>query len=246
MTKMKHTITLAGLLLTAALSCTRQPDGEVGFIRFALDSDDSVTDVTKSNVSDYATLPSSDDFTLVVSDASGNEVYNGALKSYDSSSAIKVGSYTAAASYGSASDEGFGKPYFSGEAAFTVAQGTTSTVGIPVSLANTMVKLAFTDSFTSYFTDYSFSLKTGAGTQIDFPKGETRATFMDAYAFTLTGTLTSQGGKTQTVSVSKSGLEAKKCYTLKFDASNVGSGTLSIIFDDTVEDVQLEDVDLNE
>ncbi len=246
MKKLKQSITLAGLLLLAAVSCTRQPDGEVGFIRFAVDSDDFVTDVTKSNVSDYATLPSSDEFTLVLSNASGDEVYNGLLKNYDSSTAIKVGSYTATASYGSSSDEGFSKPYFSGSADFTIAQGTTSTVSIPVSLANSMVKLAFTDTFTSYFTDYSFTVKTGAGTEIAYAKGETRAVFMDAYSFTLTGTLTSQGGKTQTVEFSKKGLEAKKCYTLKFDASNVGNGTISISFDDSVTDVQLDEVDLND
>ncbi len=246
MNKMKHRITLTGLLLLAAVSCSRQPDGGVGFIRFALDSDSSVIEVTKSSVSDYATLPSAQDFTLTVSDASGDEIYSGLLKNYDSSSAVKVGSYTATASYGSASVEGFDKPYFSGQSSFTVAQGTTSTVTIPASLANSMVKLSFTDTFTSYYTDYSFTLKTGAGTEIQFPKGETRAAFMDAYTFTLNGTLTSQGGKTQTFTLSKKGFEAKKCYTIRFDASNVGNGTISISFDDTVEDVQLDEVDLND
>ena len=246
MIKMKQSITLTGLLLLAAVSCSRQPDGGAGFIRFAVDSDDFVTEVTKSNVSDYAMLPSAQDFTLTLSDASGNEIYNGLLKNYDSSTAVKVGSYTATASYGSSSVEGFDKPYFSGQSSFTVAQGTTSTVTIPASLANSMVKLAFTDTFTSYFTDYSFTIKTGAGTKIAYAKGETRAAFMDAYTFTLTGTLTSQGGKTQTLTYSKKGLEAKKCYTIKFDASNVGNGTISISFDDTVEDVQLDEVDLND
>ena len=242
---MKKSVTLLSLIL-AAVSCSRNQDSSIGFVSLAVESDESVAEVTKSNVSDYTTLPSADDFSLVISDASGSSIYSGALKDYSSATAIKVGSYTAVASYGSSSDEGFGKPYFSGSSTFTVAQGTTTPVVIPVSLANCIVKLAYTSDFTAYYTDYSFTLTTGADTEIQFPKTETRAAFIDAYTFTLSGTLTSQGGKTRTFSVTKKGLEAKKCYTVKFDVSNVGNDSISIEFDDTVEDVQLDDVDLND
>ncbi len=242
---MKKSVTLLGLVL-AAVSCSQNQDNEVGFIRLDVNSDEFVADVTKSNVSDYATLPSADEFTLVLTDASGSSIYSGSLKDYSSDTAIKVGSYTATASFGSSSQEGFSKPYFSGSTSFTVAQGTTTPVTIPVSLANCIVKLAFTSNFTSYYTDYGFTLTSGAGTEIQFPKGETRGAFVDAYTFTLSGTLTSQGGKTQTFTTTKKGLEAKKCYVVKFDVSNVGTDSITIEFDDTLEDVQLEEVDLNE
>ncbi len=243
--KMKKTIILALFASLMAVSCSQNTESGVGFINLGVSSDESVVEV-KSSVSDFTTLPSADDFTLVLSDQEGTEIYSGPLKNYSSTTAVKAGNYTALAYYGSSSQEGFEKPYFSGSVSFTVAQGTTSDVIVPVSLANSIVKLAFSSVFTSYYTDYDFTLKTGAGTEISFPKTETRAAFIDAYSFTLSGTLTSQGGKTQAFSASYKNLEAKKCYTVSFDASNVGNGTITITFDDTVEDVQLEDIDLNE
>ena len=245
-TKLLKTAAALALPL-AALSCSKQAGGGEGFAAFTLATDGIVAEVTRSNVSDYTDLPSAGDFRLQISDAQNSPVYTGLLKDYDASTPLKVGNYSVTASYGSSSDEGFGKPYFSGSADFGVAGGETKEVKIRASLANAIVRFAFTDVFKAYYTDYSFTLTTGGGTVIEFPKSETRAAFIDAYKFSVSGTLTNQAGKTQTFSNSfDKSIDAGKCYTVKFDVPNIGSSAITIIFDDTVETVTLTDIELND
>lgn len=69
---------------------------------------------------------------------------------------------------------------------------------------------------------------------------------MDAYTISVSGTLTNQGGKTQNFSKDYKALAPKTCYTIKFDVSNVGGNSITVSFDDTVEDVGLVDIDLND
>lgn len=240
---------ILGMAVLALLpvSCSKQQGESLdGRVSFSLDADGQVTEAVRSNVADYATLPQPSKFTIVLTNAGGNEVYRGLLEGYDASTALKAGEYSVSASYGSTSDEGFGKPCFTGSKTFSVAGGSTTSVTIPVSLANSIIKVECGDSFKSYYTDYSFTVKTGAGAVINFPKGETRAAFVDAYTISVSGTLTNQGGKTQSFSKDYKSLSPKTCYTLRFDVSNVGSGSISISFDDSAEDVNLTDVDLND
>ncbi len=238
--------TLALAMLSAACS-KHQAEETDGNVSFSVSADSHVDVVTRSDVSDYATLPQAGNFTIVLTNAGGDEVYRGLLEDYSSSTTLKAGNYSVKADFGSASEEGFNKPYFTGEKTFSVKGGETSTVAIPVALANSIIKVECTDRFKSYYTDYSFTVKTGGGTEIAFPKGETRAAFVDAYTISVSGSLTNQGGKTQVFKAKEyKSLSPKTCYTLKFDASNVAEGTITISFDDTVEDAVLTEVDLND
>ena len=70
---------------------------------------------------------------------------------------------------------------------------------------------------------------------------------VDAYQFKVKGELTNQAGKVQSFSEKEfKNLAPATCYTLKFDASNVGGSSITISFDDTVVDADLIDVDLND
>lgn len=240
---------IIGMLALAVLpvACSKQGgESADGRVSFSLDADGLVTDATRSNVADYTTLPQVGKFTIVITNGNDEEVYNGLLENYNSSTALKAGNYLVTAVYGSTTDEGFDKPCFKGEKNFAINGGSTTEVEIPVELANSIVKVECSDAFKSYYTDYSFSVKTGGGTTIAFAKDETRGAFVDAYTISVSGTLTNQGGKSQTFSKEYKSLSPKTCYTLKFDVSNVGGSTISVSFDDTVEDVDLIDVDLND
>ena len=239
---------MAGIMALALVSvaCSKQQNEPGATLSFSVTADTRVAEVTRSNVSDYTTLPEAGKFTIVVSGNDGSEVYNGLLEAYSASTALKAGNYKVKASYGSTTDEGFDKPYFAGEKTFSITGGGNTNVSIPVALANSMIRMEYSENFKAYYTDYSFTVKTGGGTEISFPKGEDRAAFVDAYTISITGTLTNQGGKEQVFAKSyDSSLSPKTCYTVKFDVSNVGTGAVTISFDDTVEDVNLEDVDLN-
>ena len=230
-----------------SVSCSEQQTSQDGHVSFSLNPDGQVAVVTKSNVSDYTTLPQAGKFTIVLTNGSGEEIYNGLLEQFAASKKLKAGNYSVKAGYGSASEEGFEKPCFTGVKSFSVTGGGTTTVAIPVTLANTIVKVECTDAFKAYYTDYSFTVKTGGGTEIPFSKTETRAAFVDAYMISVSGNLTGQGGKTQAFSGKEfRPLSPKTCYTLKFDVSNVGGRSITISFDEAVEEAELTEVDLND
>ena len=160
---------------------------------------------------------------------------------------LATGEYTATAQYGATTDEGFDKPCFTGSMPFTINGGDSKQITIPVSLANAIVKVSCTDMFRNYFSDYSFKITTAAGTQIDFPKSETRGAFIDAYKFTIDGTLKNQGGTAQSFNKTyDTGINPATCYTVTFDASNVGGTSVTVTFNDTTETIDLGDIELND
>ena len=59
------------------------------------------------------------------------------------------------------------------------------------------------------------------------------------------GVLTSET-KTQTFSAEYTNLHEATAYTLYFDASKVGGSTITITFNDSVEEVELGNVELND
>lgn len=238
-------ITLCTAALTTAVGCSKVVEPATGSVTFKLMNETEVIDISKSSVADFTSLPPAESFTVKVTDSQGKET---AVENISSVISLVAGNYRASASFGSASEEGFDKPCFTGYSDFTVTGGgATVPVTINVKLANSIVRIATTEAFRNYFTDYDFTVTTGAGTEIAFPKSETRAAFVDAYLIKVKGTLTNQAGKTQAFNeVEYKNLAPASCYTVTFDVSNVGSTAISITFNDSVEDVDLLDIELND
>lgn len=245
-----HRIFGLAAAVIAAVSCSVKISGEgseaTGFVKFTVESTDEIALVTKGNLSDYTSLPVSSDFQIVVKNSDGATMFEGKVTEWDASRQLQAGSYSVTATCGEEGAEGFDKPYFLGNTNFVVNGGQTTSVSVPVKLGNSLVRIECSERFRSYFTEYSFKLATGSGAEIAFTRDETRAAFVEAYKFTLSGKLRSQGGTDKTFEKDYNGLEPNTCYTVKFDASNVGGFKVTVSFDDTVEDVELGDVELNE
>lgn len=229
-------VTVAALL--AVCSCQKEEQG--GSLAIALTQGDVAEVVTKGKVSDYASLPDNSAFTLSVSGGK-NFSWSGMFDEWDNGTKLKAGTYKASVSYGDPVQEGPSKPYFAGEAEFTIFGGETTEVNIPVSLGNCIVKIKCTDAFNSYFTSSAFAVTTGAGNVFPY-NGE--AIFIDAYKFTVSGTVTTQNGSSYSLVEKSWNVDAATCYTVKYDVSNAGSITVTVTFDDTVETVSLTE-DLN-
>jgi len=243
---MKKFLSVAVPALLLSVSCQKGSDS-TGNIIFEVKPVTEIDVVTRSSVSDYTVLPSASDFNIKVLNSKSAIVWEGGLDEYDSQTSFKTGSYSVSASYGLEGDEGFDKPYFCGTADFIVESGETSTVSVPVSLGNCLVKINCSDIFKSYFPDYSFTLTTGSGTVVDFSKEETRAAFIDAFKFSVSARMKSQGGALKTYSKSyDSGILPATCYTLAFDVTNAGGVSLTVSFNDTVDVVDLGDIELND
>ena len=243
---MKHLKTIIGIAaFFAAISCVKSSNDGSGLVVFEVASNQEVADVTKSNVSDYTSLPTAGDFTIVIKDAENAQVWTGKISEWNPVTPLQMGTYTVEAEYGSIEDEGFDKPYFYGNKSFTVVGAESTAVSIPVSLGNTIVKIVCSDYFKNYYTDYTIKLTRDGADLVSFTKDETRAAFVDGYKFTVEGTLTSET-KTQTFTTEFNNLNEATAYTLSFDVSNVGGSTITISFDDSVEVVELGNVELND
>lgn len=244
---MKHLRTIFSVLaLIAAVSCTKSQTEGNGQVTFAVSSNDVVADnMTKSNVSDYTALPATGDFTITILDESSSQVWAGKISEWDATTPLLAGNYTVNASYGDIEDEGFDKPYFTGSQTFSVKGGETSSVSVPVSLGNTIIRISCSDYFKKYYSDYTFRLTRGTAEIATFVKDETKAAFVDGYKIKVEGTLQ---GELKTYSFEKeyTGLDEATAYTINFDAPNVGGSTITISFNDTVEVVELGDYELND
>jgi hypothetical protein len=243
---MKHLKTIFSVLvLFAALSCSKNQTAGNGLVAFAVSSNQNVADMTKSNVSDYTTLPTTGDFTITILDESSAQVWSGKISEWDPATPLLAGNYTVNASYGSIEEEGFDKPYFSGTQTFTVKGGATATVSIPVTLGNTIIKISCSEYFNKYYSDYTFKLTRGTAEIASFVKGESKAAFVDGYKVKIEGTLTGEL-KTYTFEKEYTGLDEATAYTINFDVQNVGGSAITISFNDIVEVVELGDYELND
>ena len=243
---MKHLKTILGVMvMVLTMSCAKNHAEGSGQVSFSLFSDFEVVDQTKSNVSDYTTLPSASDFTITIKDAASATFWTGKISEWDEATLLPVGSYTVSATYGSIEDEGFDKPFFTGEETFSIVGAQVTDVKISVSLGNTVILVRCTDNFRNYYQDYTFNLVRDGQTIASFVKDETKAAFVDGYKISLQGSVTS-ATKTQTFTKDYSGLKEATAYTILFDASNVGGVTITVTFNDTVETVELGDIELND
>lgn len=244
---MKHLKTFMVLLvLLGALSCTKTRITSDGTLTFTLSPAYDLVEVTKSNVSDYATLPQTSEFALVIKDDAGKETWSGLLSEWDPTTQLLAGDYTVEASYGSLEEEGFDKPYFYGTAEFTIKGGESTEVPVDVALANTIVKISCNDMFKNYFVDYSFEIKRGNTLIATISKDETRGVFVDGYKLNVSGVFVNETGAETTFDKEYTNLDVATAYTMQLDLTGVGGQSVTISFNDYVETVPLEDVELND
>jgi len=237
----KTTLILIAARAILVSSCSK-PDKESGSISFSLEEGAVVEVLTKGNVSDYATLPSAANFSLTVKNSLGATIYDGLLGDWNSDVALAAGNYSAAVKYGDPSEEGPGRPCFEGSANFGVLGGQTTNVSIPVTLGNCIVKIECTDAFKNYFPQQSFAISTPESASGFTYTG--KAIFV-AYQWTVSGSLKTQTGADYDLPERTFKGNAATCYTVKYDLSNVGGVTITISFDDDVETVNLDEIELN-
>ena len=252
---MKHLKKIMSIvLLLASFGCTKveQKGTTAGTVRFSLSTELNLTDQTKSAVSDYTALPTTDDFTIVITPVSASTTFTwtGNIGDWNSETMVPAGTYKVTATYGSLEEEGFDKPFFAGETEFSITAQTGDAiqpvdVSIEVSLANAVVLVNCTDNFKNYYNDYTFKLTRDNDEIVTFIKGEAKAAFIDPYKFTLEGDIV-RGQKQTTFKKDYSNLDVATAYTILFDVANVGGTSITISFNDMVETVELGDLELNE
>lgn len=160
--------------------------------------------------------------------------------------AFLVGNYNVIASYGDASKEGFDLPAFKASQDFIITDGETTDVNLVAKLANARISVAYTEEFTTYFSDYNVTIN-----DIAFEKTETRAAYFQPGVVSIYANVMKQEA-TEMVQLKIKDLTVQACseYRLTLDVDNGGTAMLTVTFDGNVEDAEpvsipVSDADLN-
>lgn len=255
-----RSLTLCALALVGLMACNDSDNAagngaESGYLTFSVATTDDVDNITtradKISISSAAgsgyTAPSDADFTITITNEDDETVYTGTVGGWDVATKLEEGAYSVSAVYNNGA-VGFNCPVFEGKASFNIKGGETTPVAIPVKLANAIVRMEFTEMFKNYYQFEKITV-TSQGTAVDFASTESRGAFIQATTFKVEGTLTSQAQGSSTTRTFSKEYTAKQtqCYSIKFDASNIGGNSFDITFgDEPSETINLGDIDINE
>lgn len=186
-----------------------------------------------------------DDLALSLTSADGSVSEEWAsVNDFDKNKSFRVGTYTMAAYYGSLENEGFDAPYYYGESTFEVEENKTTPVSITAQLANSMVKIEYTEAFVDYFSSYAVKLHSEGGSYIDYSADETRAAYVRPGKVKIIADVVKQNGVSASLEAASFTAKPRYCYTVTVDVNNGGAGSaeLVITFDDNVaeEDVTID------
>lgn len=239
----------SALTLVGCSSDSFAPSDGTGTVELQLDVDRQVLTATPSR----ASLPeiveglTADDFTirLVASDGRSQQWsyadFNGEK--------IAAGTYTLEAFYGTEGEEGFEKPYFAGSTQVVVRSDESTHAAVTTGLKNAAVTVSYSDTFKSYMTAYSASIRTaGSADGLDYPSSATDDLFVNAGEASLYVTFTTPQNQTATLKVVDFTAEAQHRYNISVDLNNgnMGDAVLTITFDDTAQVAEPIEIVLSE
>lgn len=239
----------AALVLSGATACSDdndQPGLQAGSIKLLVD-----LDLHALNASDGANsrADGSDienpeitaaDLQLTLTPRSGGQTRTWAsVNDFKTDEAFPVGDYTLAVSYGNPDDEGFGKPYYYGDADFRIRENETTPVAVTAALANSMVKIETTEAFQGYFSDASFTLHSEAGDFISYPVDTDESAYLKPGEVSVVANVTKPNGVGGSLEAAKFTAKPRYSYTVTVDINGgAGDATLVITYtENTTEEV---------
>ena len=131
-------------------------------------------------------------------------------------------------------DEGFeAQPYYSGSEKLTVEKNTSHTVEVECKLAQSLVRVSYSDNFKSHFSDYSATVIGSEGTNIVFAGDETREAYVKpGQLLNVNLTLTPNGGQPTEINgqITENALAAYR-YNVNFDVNTDSKGNITVSVD---------------
>lgn len=246
--KLIYGVLSSALAIAACSSCSDDYNpggGTSGKINPQLDLDANAITSRSTATGRDAQSVSVNDLKLRLSSADGSfaKEWN-SISDFDNNELFKVGAYTIEAVYGDIEDEGFEKPYYYASAQLTVKENKVTPVSLNARLSNSMVSIATTDAFKSYFTNYSFQAHAEGGDYVNYTSTETRPGYLRPGKVTVTADVTKPNGLSATLEAATFVAEPQHHYTVTIDVNNgqAGDAQLVITYDDMLsqEDVYID------
>lgn len=246
--KLIYGVLSSALLIAAGSSCSDDYNpggGTSGKINPQLDLDVNAITSRSTSACRDASPVSVNDLKLRLSSTDGSFVKEwNSIADFDNNELFKVGTYTLEAIYGDVEDEGFEKPYYYASTQLTVKENKVTQVSMNAQLTNSMVSIATTEAFRSYFTNYSFQAHAEGGDYVNFTSTETRPGYLRPGKVTVTADVTKPNGLSATLEAAVFVAEPKHHYTVTVDVNNgqAGDAQLVITYDDMLsqEDVYID------
>lgn len=246
--KLIYGVLSSALLIAAGSSCSDDYNpggGTSGKINPQLDLDVNAITSRSTSAGRDASPVSVNDLKLRLSSTDGSFVKEwNSIADFDNNELFKVGTYTLEAIYGDVEDEGFEKPYYYASTRLTVKENKVTQVSMNAQLTNSMVSIATTEAFRSYFTNYSFQAHAEGGDYVNFTSTETRPGYLRPGKVTVTADVTKPNGLSATLEAAVFVAEPKHHYTVTVDVNNgqAGDAQLVITYDDMLsqEDVYID------
>lgn len=246
--KLIYGVLSTAMLLAISSSCSddyNPSEGTSGKINPLLELDtDAITSRSQAQSRDAATISVNDlKLRLTSTDGSFSKEW-GSISEFDNNELFKVGTYTLEAIYGTIEEEGFEKPYYYGSTQVVVKENKVTQASLSAELANSMVSIATTEAFQSYFSNYSFQARSEGGEYINFTSTESRPGYIRPGKVTVTADVTKPNGVTASLEAAVFVAEPKHHYTITIDVNNgeAGDAQLVITYDDMLdqEDVYID------
>lgn len=246
--KLIYGVLSSALLIAAGSSCSDDYNpggGTSGKINPQLDLDVNAITSRSTSAGRDASPVSVNDLKLRLSSTDGSFVKEwNSIADFDNNELFKVGTYTLEAIYGDMEDEGFEKPYYYASTQLSVKENKVTQVSMNAQLSNSMVSIATTEAFRSYFTNYSFQAHAEGGDYVNFTSTETRPGYLRPGKVTVTADVTKPNGLSATLEAAVFVAESKHHYTVTVDVNNgqAGDAQLVITYDDMLsqEDVYID------
>ena len=161
---------------------------------------------------------------------------------------LRVGNYTVFADLGNPEVEGFEQPYYAGSKDIHLDKGDNVDVDLECKLANSILKINYTENFKKYFSTYSSYVSTTKGNTVEYVQDETRGAYLASGEVTVYVKAKKTGANEATLNVGKYTLNPQYEYalTLDVDASNA---IMKVTFSENWEDesviINVSDAALN-
>lgn len=268
--KMKKLLLIA-LAAMATVACSKDegsaglidsPEG-TGIINFDVNPT-IVVDGTRAQqqIPDGVTIPTAEELKLSIVTVDENVDYDGgeweSVASFNKTykkTYFKEGQYEATVAYGDPTQEGENCPYFVDVKDFAVIARSKVDVALAPKLANSIVKIAFTDKFKGYFENgAAITITSGNGNEWIMDYDTTPYIFVESgkeltisgYAIKQKPSATIDAPKVSFDDVKKT-MVACTIYTYTYDVSSAGSVTVTVeITNEPIEEVVVGDAELND
>lgn len=161
---------------------------------------------------------------------------------------LRVGNYTVVADMGNPEVEGFDQPYYSGSKDIHLEKGDNVDVELECKLANSILKINYTDNFKKYFSTYSSYVSTSKGNTVEYVQDETRGAYLASGEVTVYVKAKKTGANEATLNVGKYTLNPQYEYALTLDV-DVSKAVMTVTFSEDINEepisIDISDAALN-